>query len=320
LAVVDALSHMLGAVRLTEATFFSLDATSWPPDAAPARAAAAELSKVEQVIECHLVTSGTCWGGLRDEPPIQLEMGDVVVFPHGGRRLHTADRARLICGFLGFDAPAFNPLLATLPRVIHLRAADQHDSVLNQLIELSLVQASSPTSGRSCVLSRLGELLFAEIVRRYLVRLPEATAGWFAGLRDENIGRALQQMHGRPAHAWTLGELAKQSGLSRSMLAERFLHIVGVPPIQYLAKWRIQLAASLLRASKCSVAEVAERVGYGSEAALSRAFKRCVGLAPARYRQGLVPPKLRGTDDFGHRRETSAPRIRTVAGMQRQTA
>lgn len=318
--MVDALSQVLGAVRLTEATFFSLDATTWPPDTAPAWAAAAEMTEVEQVIECHLVTAGACWGGLEDEPSIRVEMGDVVVFPRGGRQLRGADRARLICGFLGCDAPAFNPLLATLPRLIHLRAADQRDSVLKQLIEVALVQASSPTSGRSCVLSRLGELVLAEIVRRYVACLPEASAGWFAGLRDENIGRALQQMHLRPAHTWGLDELAKHAGLSRSLLAERFAQMVGVPPIQYLAKWRIQLAASLLRAGKSSVAEIATSVGYGSEAALSRAFKRCVGVAPARYRQGRVVPKNRATDEFRYRRETLAPGIRNVTGVHRRTA
>ncbi len=109
--------------------------------------------------------------------------------------------------------------------------------------------------------------------------------GWFAGLRDESVGRALQRLHHRPAHAWSLEELAKEVGTSRSVLAERFTHLVGMPPIQYLTQWRIQLAASLLRSTKSSLAEVADRVGYGSEAALSRAFKRWVGVAPAHYRR-----------------------------------
>ena len=115
------------------------------------------------------------------------------------------------------------------------------------------------------MLARLSELLFVEVVRRYVATLPPEKVGWFAGLRDESIGRALQKLHERPAHAWTLEELAKEVGVSRSMLAERFAHFVGVPPIQYLAQWRIQLAASLLRTSKASLAEIAERVGYGSE-------------------------------------------------------
>ena len=136
------------------------------------------------------------------------------------------------------------------------------------------------------MLSRLSELLFVELVRRYVATLPPDTVGWFAGLRDETIGRALQKIHERPAHPWNLEDLAKEVGVSRSILAERFAHFVGIPPIQYLAQWRIQLAASLLRTSKASLTEIAERVGYGSESALSRAFKRWVGSAPAHYREG----------------------------------
>ncbi len=283
---MDALSHVLGAVRLTGAAFFALEAGATEPLDAARRARAPRLLGVEHVIECHVVTSGSCWGGLLDEPAIRLEAGDVIVFPRGGTFLRGSASAQLICGFLGCDRPAFNPLLSTLPRVVHLRAADQNDSILRQLVEIALVESSSPRSGSGCVLSRLGELLFVEVMRRYLASLPPTNVGWFAGLCDDNIGRALQVIHQRPGHGWTLEELAKAAGMSRSMLAERFLLLVGVPPIQYLANWRIQLAASLLRASKSSVAEVAERVGYGSEAALSRAFKRRVGVPPARYREG----------------------------------
>ncbi|HEY3664856.1 MAG TPA: AraC family transcriptional regulator, partial [Polyangiaceae bacterium] len=201
---------------------------------------------------------------------------------HGGGN----DRAQLICGFLGCDARPFNPLLATLPRVLHLPASGGAESVTRKLVELALAESNTPRSGSDCVLSRLSELLFVEVVRRYVSELPAEQVGWFAGLRDESIGKALHKLHERPAHPWSLDELAKEVGMSRSMLAERFAHFVGVPPIQYLAKWRVQLAASLLRGSKLGLAEIAERVGYGSEAALSRAFKRWVGVAPAPYRRG----------------------------------
>jgi AraC-like DNA-binding protein len=130
----------------------------------------------------------------------------------------------------------------------------------------------------------------------------------------------LEQIHRRPEHAWSLGELAKQAGLSRSLLAERFAELVGLPPIQYLAQWRIQLAASLLRSGMSSVAEVAERVGYGSEAALSRAFKRCVGVAPSRYRQGRQLRKIEVSDEFRLRRDTPASSSRNIASVSRQTA
>jgi AraC-like DNA-binding protein len=153
------------------------------------------------------------------------------------------------------------------------------------LVELAVVETRTPSSGSNCVLSRLSELLFVEVVRRYVAAQPKENAGWLAGLRDESVGRALQKLHQRPTHAWSLEELGKEAGLSRTLLAERFTHFVGMPPIQYLARWRIQLAAAELRSGKASLAEIAERVGYGSEAALSRAFKRWVGVAPAHYRR-----------------------------------
>lgn len=319
---MDALSHVLGAFRLTGAAFFALDAAAaWPLNTESGTDGASHLPGVERVIECHVVTAGSCWGGLLDQPAVRLEAGDVIVFPRGGTQLRGAASAKLICGFLGCDTPAFNPLLSTLPRVIHVRASDQSDSILRQLVEVALVESSAPTSGSSCVLSRLGELLLVEVMRRYLAGLPPANVGWFAGLRDHHIGRALQEIHQRPGHAWTLDELAKSAGMSRSMLAERFAFLVGVPPIQYLANWRIQLAASLLRGSKASVAEVAERVGYGSEAALSRAFKRQIGVPPARYRAGALAPAKSGlTDEFRPNRETSAPRIRNLSSRVCQTA
>jgi AraC-like DNA-binding protein len=195
-----------------------------------------------------------------------------------------SDRTQVICGFLGCDAKPFNPLLATLPRVIHMPSAGDGGSVLRSLVELAVAECNAPRPGSESVLSRLSELLFVEVVRRYVSQLPPEGRGWIAGLRDEHIGLALQKLHERPAHPWSLEELAKAVGVSRSTLAERFAELVGVPPIQYLAQWRIQLAASLLRAGKASLAEIADRVGYGSEAALSRAFKRQVGVAPAHYR------------------------------------
>ena len=124
-----------------------------------------------------------------------------------------------------------------------------------------------------------------EVVRRHLATLPLDHRGWLAGLRDEQVGRALAELHARPAQAWTLDDLARDSGISRSVLAERFNDFVGVPPMQYLAEWRMQLAAGLLSGTALGLAEIAARVGYGSEAALSRAFKRLVGIAPALWRQ-----------------------------------
>ena len=315
--MTDTLSDVLRAVRLTGAVYFSINASApWVVETPPSREIGPHIMPgVEHVIEYHVAVSGSCWGGVLGEPAIRLEAGDVIVFPQGdahvmssapglrgGPRVEDFDpsqrgipvtvsiqgggkeRAEIICGFLGCDARPFNPLLAALPRVIHVRGADRN-SVLRNLVDLALRESTSPKSGSECVLSRLSELLFVEVVRDWAFALPPNDVGWFAGLRDETVGRALQRLHHRPAHAWTLEQLAKEVGVSRSVLAERFAHFVGVPPIQYLAQWRIQLAASHLRTSTASVAEIAGRVGYGSEAALSKAFKRVVGVAPAQYRR-----------------------------------
>jgi AraC-like DNA-binding protein len=321
--MMDTLSDVLRAVRLTGAVFFAVDASApWVAETPSASAVGPYLLPgVEHVIAYHVIASGTCWGGLIDEPALKLEAGDVIVFPQGDPHVlssapgmrgtpdvdafrdvhksrvplavsmgsgHTAVRhEQVVCGYLGCDARPFNPLLATLPRIMHLRPQGEADP-LHRLLELAVAESAAPRAGGDCVLSKLSELLFVEVVRRYVAQLPPEGVGWFAGLRDDNIGRALQLLHERPAHDWSLEELAKDCGLSRSVLAERFAHLVGVPPIQYLAQWRIQLAASLLRGGKASLAEIAERVGYGSETALSRAFKRQVGVAPAHYRRREV--------------------------------
>jgi len=138
------------------------------------------------------------------------------------------------------------------------------------------------------VLSRLSELLFVEVIRAYTAGLGPDQVGWFAGLRDPVVGAALQKLHEHPAQSWTLVRLAKEAGASRTILAERFSRLMGMPPMQYLARWRVQMAANLLRTTSLGLAEIAERVGYGSEPALSRAFKRSLAVAPATYRRGAA--------------------------------
>lgn len=322
----DTLSEVLRAVRLTGAVFFAVDASApWVAETPAANELRPHIMPgVEHVIEYHVVTSGSCWGGLVDGTAVKLEAGDVIVFPQGDahvmssapgmRGLHdqaTLERAHasrlpiavridggqeqrteVICGFLGCDARPFNPLLATLPRVLHVpRGAS--DGVIDQFVKVALAESTAPRAGGECVLARLSELLFVEVVRRYLATLPAENVGWLAGLRDESIGRVLGKLHERPTHDWSLEELGREVGMSRSVLAERFVHFVGVPPMQYLAQWRMQLASSLLSNTSLTLAEIAERVGYGSETALSRAYKRWVGVAPAEWRRGKrsdLPP------------------------------
>jgi len=196
-----------------------------------------------------------------------------------------AERSRVTCGFLGLDAKPFNPLLSALPRVIHVPGLGAEHAGFAALVRLAVAESAASRPGSQAMLARLSELLFVEVVRRHMDTLPPENRTWLAGLRDESVGRALGKLHERPAHDWTLEELARQSGLSRSVLAERFLQFVGLPPMQYLAQWRMQLAATLLTSSSAGLAEIAGQVGYGSEAAFSKAFKRTVGASPAEWRR-----------------------------------
>jgi AraC-like DNA-binding protein len=316
--VSDTLSDVLSAVHLRGAMFFTIDATApWAVEAPQSCDITSHLIPgAEHLIEFHVMSRGRCWGGVIGEPPVQLEAGDVIMFPQGDGHVLSSvpgmrgtpdpdaydfssrpipvtvnahgggEPAELVCGFFGCDARPFNPLLATLPRTIHIRRRDSDDGTIAQLLRLALAELAGRRSGRESVLSHLSELLFVEAVRRYIETLPPAQTGWLAGLADEQVGRALAKLHERPAHPWSLEELAREAGLSRSTLAERFAQFVGVPPMQYLAQWRIQLAARLLSSTAVGLAELAQRVGYGSEAALSRAFKRQVGVSPALWRQG----------------------------------
>ncbi len=192
----------------------------------------------------------------------------------------------LVCGFLGCDARPFNPLLAALPRV--LRASDRdggRGGWLSRFMEVAEAESRTPRPGAEAVLARLSELMFVEIVRRHLESLPPDRTGWLAGLRDPHVGKALAALHARPGHPWTIDALGREAGLSRSALAERFTALVGEPPIQYLGRWRMQVAAGLLAATHDGIAAIGGRVGYASEAAFSRAFKKAVGVPPASWRR-----------------------------------
>jgi AraC-like DNA-binding protein len=317
----DVLSDVLRAVRLTGAVFWSVEATDpWASQSPPAHVIAPLIRPgIEHVIQFHAIVSGRCWGGLNDEPAIELRAGDLMILPHGdqhgmssriglkggvvsvkldpssrpalplplsmGPDAASGEKTRFICGYLGCDAGPFNPLLAALPRLLHISGATQRIPLLSQLIEMALTESRFSSAGREIALSRLSELMFVEAIRDYVASAPK-TSGWLAGLSDDMVGRALTALHARTAHAWTIDSLAREIGTSRSVLAERFSCIMGVPPMQYLTQWRMQIASDLLSSTSAGLGEIAFRVGYGSDTALSHAFKRTVGISPAQFRNG----------------------------------
>jgi len=204
-------------------------------------------------------------------------------------------RTRMVCGFLASDEVLSNPLLASLPRLFKVDVRSGTGSAwLESSLRFAVEEAAVSRAGSATVLSRLSELLFVEAVRRCIDTLPEGEKNWLAGLRDRFVGRALSLLHARPAYAWTVDELAGKVGLSRSALAQRFSDFLGQPPMQYLARWRLQIAAQQLRDGEMSLADVAEHVGYDSEAAFNRAFKREFGMPPASWRRGELAEKARG--------------------------
>jgi AraC-like DNA-binding protein len=317
---IDVLSNVLRTVRLKGAVFFYVEAA--PPWSAASSATNKLLHKVMpdagHLIPYHVVIEGYCYGSVKDLAPVRMEAGDVIVFPHGDAHVMSSEpglepagqqfdtrpslpqlpfllhegsqnsqsKTTLICGFLGCDAKPFNPLLSTLPRILHVQASSTPKAIwLNHFTHYAAMESKEKRAGGECVLAQLSELLFVEVVRIFLDSLPPEQTGWLAGLRDPYIGKALSLLHEKPGHAWGLEQLAHEVGLSRSVLAERFTHLVGSPPMQYLTQWRMQVAAGLLTHGSDKIARIAAETGYESEEAFSRAFKRSVGVSPAEWRK-----------------------------------
>jgi len=226
------------------------------------------------------------------EAPLRLAFG-------GG-----GGKSRFICGYLGCDQ-RFNPLASALPTMLLVRSSNDYATVeaidrngarpalvpqgsgtwLNTTLKFTMNEATTSLPGNAAMLGRLTELMFVEILRQYMQQLPPDQRGWLAGLNDVHVGKALRLMHANPARDWTVSELAREAAASRSALAERFTELIGESPIRYLARWRVQLAKQMLHDRDFSIAEVAARVGYESEAAFNRAFKRTAGSPPAAWRK-----------------------------------
>jgi AraC-like DNA-binding protein len=324
---VDVMSDVLLAVRLTGAVFFDVSARSPFVTESPSSAVIGPrvMADADHVIGFHVVTRGSCWAEAvdRSDPPLRLRAGEMVIYPAGdantmtsapGLRGHPdpalydrpvdsalpftitmhadadAEECHFVCGFLGCDIRPFNPLLEALPVVVRAPVSPASWQWMAGLLDAAVQATGHGGAGREAMLAKLAELMFVEALRAHLESLPPDARGWVAGLRDPQVGRALQVIHGHPCEVWNLDALARAVSMSRSSFADRFAAYVGMPPMQYLTRWRLQLASRLLEDGH-TVTRAAAAVGYQSESAFTRAFKRHVGQAPGAWRRERASSK-----------------------------
>lgn len=316
---MDLLSDLLSSIRLSGSVFFRGDfGAPWAltsPDSG--QLAEALLPAARQMVLFHAVQAGECWVGLEDGPQRSLSAGDVILFPFGNAHaMGAGDTHRLddismlfpgpppwtvppriayggdgptthiVCGFLHVDKALFNPLLSSLPPLLVVRPDHSHSGwMMRSSIEFLSRELDNTSPGSRSVLGRLTELLFVEVLRQHMAHLGTSELGWLAALKDDGVRRSLELIHAEPAEPWSVEELAKRAGMSRSGFAARFNELLGESPGQYLTRWRIQLASQRLRDTQDSIASIAASVGYGSESAFSRAFKREAGRGPADFRK-----------------------------------
>lgn len=314
---MDALSETLRVVRLVGAIFLHGRFTApWCYQSPHADAAAPLLEPcAERVVIFHLITEGECWVELDGQAPVHLQAGDAILFPQGhahrmssapglppasGARLDAvlARRPRLlayggggascklVCGYLACDARLARLLLAGLAPLVKVSVRGSNAGVwLEASLRYALAEARSPRPGGAGVLAKLAEVLFIEVLRLHMNEPGAGRTGWLAGVGDRIVGAALRAMHTQPAQPWTLESLAREAGSSRSVLAERFQQLVGSSPMQYLGQWRMLLATQLLARSNAPLARIAEELGYQTDTAFSRAFRREFGEPPAAWRR-----------------------------------
>jgi AraC-like DNA-binding protein len=317
---MDVLSDVLRMIRLEGALFLNGEFHEpWCVDApSGGDLARVLLPGAQHLAICHLVVEGRCWVQLHGGEPVSLQAGDVVVLPHGDSHLigsglqhapmsidHVVQlkvpeltsvryggqgaRSTIVCGWFSYEREMPNPLIATLPRLFSSPVGQRPSGAwIEQSIRYALSEASSRGPGSNVVAAKVAEVLFVEALRGYIESLPRLQTGWLSGLRDPQIGRCLVLMHDNPARAWTVAELAQQVHMSRSVLALRFNELVGMPPMQYLKRWRLAIAARLLCNERSNLNRIAEGIGYESEAAFNRAFKREYGASPGLWRRGTV--------------------------------
>jgi AraC-like DNA-binding protein len=315
---MDPFSEVLNGVRLKGAVFFSAAFSEpWRLSTPPCREVTQTLAPgASHIVIYHLVVDGSARARLEGGPDVGLAPGDIVVFPHGdahhlsggigGSQVEIAAvlgkiatrnlspmhaggggaTTRFVCGYLTCDPLLCGPILDSLPPMLKVNVrTDRSGHWLEQSILHLVEEAASNHAGSDAMLAKLSEALFVDTLRRYVTGLPEQTTGWLAGARDAVVGKSLALLHRRPSHPWTIAELAAEVGLSRSALVERFTRYLSDSPIAYVTGWRMRLAAQALTSTSKGVADIAAEVGYESEAAFNRAFKRVFGVPPAQYRR-----------------------------------
>lgn len=317
-AATDLLSDLLGGMHLSGVVMFRTEFREPWSLLTPDGGQMAQLLRIraKHIIPFHIIAQGGCRIELAGTEPVWLEEGDVVLLPYGdahtlGGREQAATlpvgpmlppqpwrdifvighggagaMTSLICGFLQCDELLFHPLLRHLPALIQVSpGSEAKGEWLASTIRHTAHEASHANPGVRCMLPRLTELMFVEILRTHMRGLAADEVGWFAALNDPVAGAALKLLHGAPLQHWDVDTLARRIGTSRSVLADRFKHLLGQPPMQYLTHWRLQLAAQTLKTSDHPLKRIAELAGYESEAAFSRAFKRRFGSPPAEWRR-----------------------------------
>jgi len=317
-AGIDVLSEMLVAVRLTGSVFLNGNFTAPFGVISPQRwDDRTPIARLRHVSVFHLVAEGGCTIEIENGERRTVTAGDILLMPFTREHkfwdgatetfAHANDivrpgpidgmwtidyggggpATRLVCGFLESSEFLFAPVFRTLPKLLVERTGeDKVGALLARTVNEILALVGTAAPGSQHMLGRLMELLFVEVLRRHVARLPADSHGWLAALKDPVVGRALALVHAAPARRWTVDDLAREAGASRTVLAERFNALLGRPPIDYVTSWRIQLAADRLRNGRDGIASIAAEVGYESEAAFNRAFKRVTGITPGRWREG----------------------------------
>jgi AraC-like DNA-binding protein len=323
---MDAFSEILSGVKLKGAFYFTAEFSApWGVSTPASNTMAARLAPgAEHLVLYHLVIEGRAVVEMLDGECIELRPGDVVIFPHGDahhissgkgairpfpnygitakieahdlsplRAGGTGESSRFVCGYMTCDPYHSRPILSGLPPVfkVNIRTDRSGHWLENSILHL-VEEAASGRIGNDAMLAKLSEALFVDTLRRYVAGLPEQQTGWLAGARDPIVGKSLGLLHRRIAHPWTIADLADQVGISRSALVERFTRYLSDPPMTYLTRWRLQVAARSLERTSRGIADIAAEVGYESEAAFNRAFKREFGQPPGRYRSDYKSASL----------------------------